>query len=132
MKQHITWNQFTQLSYQQVSKLQTLINQKHPLIESEEYWEKIKSHTYTFADGTVSNTHTSYISFLEKTNIGKMIDILENNDGFNLEKQKYQDGTIKWFVEFIKYESTRMVRHGYCKGSEELCDALFESLKEAL
>lgn len=116
MKQHITWDQFIELSYEQVAKLQKLINQKYHLVIDIDDWEKIKNHRYVFEDGTESNIHTSYIGFLDKTTIGKMIEILEEHD-------------IEWYDRIFAVDYDHDIYKTY---EGELCDELWEEVKRAL
>jgi len=126
MKQHITWEQLTQLTYQQVSKLQILVNQKYHIIESEEHWEKIKNYTFTFMDKKIINMHTSYIGFIEKTTIGKMIEMIEIL-GLKL-NGIYVSPNHEYLVTVDDEKSE------WCKNykNKELSDALWEAVKEIL
>ena len=116
MKQYIAWEQFTELSYEQVAKLQILINQKYHSVIDAEHWEEIKNYKIVSSTGEVFHVHTSYIGFLSKTNIGKMIEILENADGEWYDELFYVD----WGGGLYKYYDG------------ELCDALWEAVKEVL
>lgn len=116
MKQYITWEQFVELSFEQVKNLQKLIDQRYHLVRDAEHWEEIKNHKYATSEGEVFHIHTSYIGFMDKTNIGKMIEILENADA-------------EWYDELF-YADYDGGLYKYYDG--ELCDALWEAVKEVL
>ena len=125
MKQYITWEQFVELSFEQVKILQKLIDQRYHLVRDAEQWEEIKNHKYVTSEGEVFHIHTSYIGFMSKTNIGKMIEILESKDQcLNIIKRTDLDG---W-----GYDIHLRQIHYYSFSTGELCDALWEAVKEVL
>ena len=118
MKQQITWEQLIELNYEQVSKLQKLINQKYHLIEDPEHWEGIKNYKKVMEDGEIFTIHTSYGGFLKRTTIGKMIEILDTN----INQIDFLNGS--W--ELTLYPTYETILEN------ELCDALWEAIKIAL
>lgn len=113
MKQNITWEQFTELSYEQVAKLQILINQKYHRVMDAEHWEEIKNFKIVSSTGEVFRIHTSYIGFLSKTNIGKMIEILGEDWVDRVYSVNYDHEIVKLF-------------------DGELCDELWLEIKRML
>ena len=126
MKQQITWQQFTELSFEQVANLQKLIDQRYHLVKDAEHWEEIKNHKYVTSEEEVFNIHTSYIGFLSKTNIGKMIEILEISlPTLHIDKRLKTGmmGSNRYDV-FQQGAGTHY--------ADNLCDALWEAVKEVL
>lgn len=65
------------------------------------------------------------------TTVGKMIEFLMNNEGFDIELQRMSDGTDVWVISYWKgYDEGIPI--GGCSISEELCDALWKAIKEVL
>ena len=114
MKQHIDWNQFTELSFEQVNKLQKLVNQKYHLVKNADHWEELKNNRKVFLDGTIYNTHTSYIGILGKITIGKMVEILWDKKAPLMYKLVFNDTDKKDF------------------DMECLCDELWEDIKQII
>jgi hypothetical protein len=133
MKQDISWEDFMSLDYNQVIKLQQLINQKYHTIDNEKQWEEIKNYKHVFEDGTESNIHTSYLGFLEKCNIGKMIEILCNSDFYfpsiELTESKYRS---EYIVVGVTCLSGSKEFRGKTFEGDNLCDALWEAVKLVL
>lgn len=122
MKQNISWKQLTELTFEQIKVLQKLINQKYHLVKNAEHWEEVKNHKYITEDGAIFNIHTSYVGFLEKTNIGQMIEILHNKE---------------WTVVIIQKSGRSEVKitrglETHIFNDKKLCDALWEAVKEVI
>jgi hypothetical protein len=135
MKQRINWEQFITLSFEQVRKLQVLLDITYHRVESKEHWEKIKNYTYVYDDGVKSNIHTSYTGFLTKCTIGKMIEILESTGqtvhiNRNLKEFSYPERGFLWWVQtqavYWDHQSSDVYK------AEELCDCLWEAVKRVL
>ena len=116
MKQNITWEQFTELTYEQVAKLQILINQKYHRVMNAEHWEEIKNFKIVSSTGEVFRVHTSYLGFLNKTNIGKMIEILEG-------------AGVNWYYWIFDADYDGDINKRY---DGEICDALWKEVKRIL
>jgi len=106
MKQHIDSNQIKELSPEKFRKLCRLVGTEYYCTDSD---EQIK---YTFQNESL----TMYISILEKTNIGKMIEILLG-DGCNC-----IDCTQRMWDDKIRH-----IFYGM-----PTCDALWKAVKREL
>jgi hypothetical protein len=122
MKQHIDDNQLKELKFEQVNKLGKLSGLiSYPMTKQEWKRNKKKEHL------------TMYISLLQWCNIGQMIEILINNA-----EHKEDEAYPALFFENPNETDfdDRLLHIGlYWEGRRkgiELCDALFEAVKQVL
>lgn len=115
MKQNITVEQIKQLSIKELNKIVVLL-------DIEPYYRRAKMHTLVY-----ENDVLKYIA--ECATIGKMIEVLEENNCLKLEQENIipndSDYGLKWVVE-IFHDIDCEIKHFE---SEELCDALWEAVK---
>lgn len=130
MKQNITWKQLTELSFEQVNKLQKLVNQKYHFVKDTSHWEELKNYKKVFSDGTSYNIHTSYIGIVEKTTIGKMIEILTNH--YSLGDIMIYDNEV-YIIGIGGANCAVCFSENNCKCNHtELVDALWEAVKRTI
>ncbi len=109
MKQHITVEQLNELSKEEISLLEDIIN-KNPITK------KVPLKKYQWNVSSIN------------INIGWMIEFLEDN--WNDWYMDYQDTTCYWSVKLGYLPNIEEPRLSY--GNEELADALWEAVKDIL
>lgn len=122
MKQCIDSKQLKELSYKQFIELAKIVN-SYSKDTSKEEWE---SH--------IKKEHlTMHITMLERTNIGKMIEILEESS-YQFKISKVLDSVLERFehwslyVSYVGIDDMQEIEIN----EYELCDALFKGLKIVL
>jgi hypothetical protein len=66
----------------------------------------------------------------EQVTIGKMIEMLIENEGFEIEQSSMIG--VGWEISYSIHEDEFGIPTGYCKTNEELCDALWEAMSDIL
>jgi hypothetical protein len=116
MKQYIDSKQLKELTFEQVNKLGKMSG-LYGIPSTEQEWEKNKQKEHL----------TMYISLLQWCNIGQMIELLEKNVGIDYIKPII----CKDVITKVECWDVCMSNDYYGKG-KELCDALFEAVKQIL
>jgi len=112
MKQYINSKQLKELTPDKFRNLCKLAGDKYYYDSTDEQINKAFQNEYL----------TMYISILEKTNIGQMIEILYSCD-IDIMSNYYKEN--EWTITFYKDEH-------YIFRNVKLCDALWEAVKEIL
>lgn len=109
MKQHISFKQFNELSQKAKNKLTTWLDKK--------MYEELEGTAFV----VVKDDHPEY-RVMQRVTIGRMIEFLDEHGGF-MSKHIWR-GQEGWV--FDSYDDWSLDR------TKELCDALFEPVKQIL
>jgi len=123
MKQHITVEQLKELNLQQLEKY-FKIEYNYDGIEQEKFWVEGR-YIYT------ENLKCAYGNFATTFTIGKMIELLENNEDVLFVSIETPTKNVSNYLVGVFYKfKTNKDDSDFI--STELCDALWQAVKEVL